>query len=291
MLYMRLMVEDKNVQRWIIVENSYDFNRDKKEVFLKEALKENRFRQFLDKIYICEQSMPVPHTRHFKELPIYQPYAKQGYYFSIEQVQRMLAISKMMEDNDQIDTTYVIICDLDEFFTPQPNDHEELMIFAKKKDSLTLARRKFMWDYNNISFRHATVPMINLGWSLIDPFRRLGQARFYNHELFSSNLHMVSEYHNCFSRELIHKKYISHPHPGRHSNLALQLSLKMNHSLISIGNCTEFERNDPIRCEMLDLESNLIPKEIKECSHMFTNCIDTAYKKNRSLCYWYNNWR
>ena len=167
-------------------------------------------------------------------------------------------------------------------FTRQPlSDHRQLIEILKTKtpDNLLLSRRKFHFDYDNISAQVRGTPLVNLGWALLSPFERLAQARFRNAPAYRSRSHMISEYHNCFPMQDLIKKYFSHPHTVSFSHLEFSLAAKMNHILVPISKIECLEANSDIKCETLELSSKYIPEFIQKNSKYLTKAIDKNYKK------------
>ena len=292
MLYLHLGCETDFVDRWVITENTYDFKRRKKKKFLKELVNQDRFSRYRDRVSVNTVSICPEHNRFFKELAIYQPYGQQGYFFIPEQLQRLSAITWLLHNNCNPEATYVLVSDCDEFYCPSHEDHRLLtgLLKAQAPDKLLLARRKFHFDYNNISMQHRSTPLVNLGWALISPFERLAQARFRSAPLYQSQDHLISEYHNCFQLEDLRHKYVSHPHPESFSNLEFLLASKMNHVLVTLSKLNDLQESSDIRCETLSLSHKYIPKFIRENSEYLTNSVDKSYGENRSRCSLYSSW-
>ena len=293
MLYLHLGCETDFVDRWVITENTFDFKRRRKKQFLKELISQDRFSPYRDRVSINTVSICPEHNKYFKELPIYQPYYQQGYFFIPEQLQRLSAVSWLLENNCNPEMTYVVVSDCDEFYCPTHEDHIRLagLLKTEAPDKLLLARRKFHFDYDNISLQLRATPLVNLGWSLVSPFERLAQARFQSAPVYQSQDHMISEYHNCFHLEDLRHKYVSHPHTVSFSNLEFSLASKMNHVLVPLSRLEGLTESSDIRCESLSLSHKYVPRFIRKNSKYLTKSVDKNYRNNRAASPLYSLWR
>jgi len=299
LLLLKLTVENPFISKWVIVENSYTFQGQRKNKYLDQIINEKEFDKFRDKIHLIsldknfhldyEPSLFLVVKRRVKrwlnqflgrkyELIPYSEFAA----FHCEIEQRYAAERYIAEnfDNDDI----VFPGDTDEIWDLNDGKYKSFVeIVNKHRKPIHFFRKVFCYDFDNYSNRERYAPVIRVR----DILKRKYAFHYYKHQgeknIFTSTQIYFFEYTYCFSKPAMIRKLRTFAHVTDLDDSALEFSLRHNISLTTPDNANiTFFNNEENICTREVLTEFNSPLYVREhFNYLSTNLIPENYLENR----------
>ena len=227
LLWVKFNIEDPYIAEWIITESSYNFQGKRKELYLEEILKQERFAPFRNKIHYIkldtnfhfEYEPPLKEVfkrkvkrflnRNFGKKFEFVTYTELASFYA-EMNQRQACVPYIQKKYNPTDV--VILCDTDEMFDFNDGKIEEFeKLLSKNHTPFYIPRLVFCYDFDNYTNRKRNVPIIRAN------DLKNTKVQFIKHPKLKSfilkkEIPFVFEYTFCFSREAIWKKLSSFAH-------------------------------------------------------------------------------
>lgn len=225
LLWLKLNMEDPLIQEWVVVENSYTLQGERKGHHLKNLIHEDpRFARFLPKIHLIECEIKgdgnVDRGRVFDDDA-----------FEVERAQRESALEYLLSRYS--DRDYVLISDVDECLDAQARRRRRLLQrkLTQGGDVILVPRIRFWFDYDNRGLGRRSVPVVSIA-----ALRRHGGLSRHREESIWMPVvwkhEMVFEYSYCFSRDEIMRKFDTFAHTGFERD-EVDMALDLNYRPVS----------------------------------------------------------
>lgn len=275
-LWVKLNLEYRGVQKWIIIENDYSLRGAYKGHHLNKLLRDDkRFDLFKEQITVMEMSEQYIAPDPFND------------DFTIEIKQRNLPFDYIVDH--YADDYWVKVSDVDEAL-----DFEEPYRFSEilgeylnyNRESFAFQLLRYWYDFDNgVYYRHshrsATVGTLKKYGSIV------GATNNSNTQMINFSRPVAFEYSFCFSRDGLWKKLNTFSHPG-YTEEDLESALKCNHWVKASrrqesDNNREYNLADPMNwfgtVDLTPLNSpEFVRNNLKELK---TYIVDKNYKENR----------
>lgn len=272
-LWVKLNVEDKLIDEWVVVENSHTHQGRYKGFFFNDLIaNEPRFHQFRSKIHVIESDI-VPHFDP-DDRKIFDSDATQ-----IDRAQRAKAVPYIVDNYD--DQDYVLLSDVDECLDADSATRRRLLRrkVRRGEDHVLVPRIRYWFDYDN---RWSTRRCVNL--VSVRQLKKNGDLDTYLQERSRPVIwrhEMMFEYSFCFSREGIDRKMDSFLHTG-FSPEDVETALRYNHRPISAHRPRQLSLNLEWWFEKRRLTPRNSPAFVrKNLALLRTDVVSRHYRKNR----------
>jgi hypothetical protein len=280
LLLLKFILEDRGVDEWIILENSYSFQGDYKGLQARKLIySDNRFACYRNKIRFIEREEKT------KVLPKHQMLDEESY--KVEFWQRDLAQDYFLEHYSEDD--WIMISDVDEMidFTDTGRSRE---LFKRMQIStegvLNIPIKRFWYDFDNEYKVLLWRPLCNKRY-LLYTGKKLHEVRSDSFKRKEKNWKNIIgfEYSSCYDREFILRKFYTSTHTGLGAE-DLQTSLRYNHRPVSLSYINKVRKDKKFFFETVPLTGYNSPAIVRENLAVYkTNAIDKNYKRNRKEAY------
>lgn len=275
LLWVKFNLEDKMVDKWIILESPYTFQGQYKGLHAKKILKDEKFNKFIDKVVV------ISPNEDFQ--PLHGGSNVEGKNFERENHQRSLCLSYILHNLQDSDT--VIISDTDEAidFSDQNRSDAVMQILQQYDVPLKIQRMRYWFDFDNRCF----LPTIHIPFVPVKYLRENPQwinARHFDHlPKFNFNETPVAfEYSYCFrSFEDVWRKKCTYSHTG-FTEESVRTALECNHWPRSELRGEKVGQEPYDFFEKVELNEVNSPKFVRDnLEYLRTNIVDANYKENR----------
>ncbi len=280
LLLLKLILEDKGVDEWIILENAYSFQGDYKGLQARNLINsDDRFTPYRNKITFVEREEKT------KRLPKHQMLDEESY--KVEFWQRDLAQDYFFEH--YLEDDWITISDVDEMidFTETKRKEE---LFERMKTCITgvlnFPIKRFWYDFDNEYKIILWRPMCNKRY-LSRTRKKLHEVRCDSFKRKGKNWKNIIgfEYSSCYDKEFMLRKFYTSTHTGLGPE-ELEKSLLYNHRPVSPAYINRIRKDKKFFFETVTLTAHNSPEIVRENLNNYkTNAIDKSYKRNRKEGY------
>src|SRR6266536_1576554 len=227
LLLLKLQLENKGIDEWIILENAYTLQGAWKGFHAKQVIQsDERFLPYLSKIVVIEKEYKT------KLLP--RHVMMDEFSFQAEHVQRDFAYEHFINSYNSCD--WIMISDVDEMmdFTDNSRYNELISKMQSSNDGLLKVPTKRYWyDFDNEYRVLIGNAMCNKKYLLANN-KKLSQVRFENRCILRKGWRNIIqfEYSGCFDKEFMLRKFYTSTHTGLGPE-ELEKSLLYNHRPVS----------------------------------------------------------
>ena len=281
-LYLKLILEEQYISEWVIVENNYSFQGEKKQYFLDSILREERFKIFSSKVTYLKCSYR-PEELKGKLTGVYDEIAMRTEEFQREIAKEYL-ISKY-----QTKDTYILLSDTDEMIDFSCPDRANLVMNKMKKghDFFRIPHTRFWYDFDNLWSEIRSIPAVSLSY-IIDSKYTLSHIRFF---ICGSGpaplwkLEVAFEYSYCFEKQGIFRKYDSFFHTGVTKD-EIEQAISCNHIVVSKARDQALTLEPKYWLKKANLTPSNSPEYVRQnLSNFKTNVIPPSFQFNRYKTY------
>ena len=298
LLWVKFNIEDPYIAEWIITESSYTFQGKRKELYLEEILKQERFAPFRNKIHYIkldtnfhfEYEPPLKEVfkrkvkrflnKNFAKRYEFVTYTELASFYA-EMNQRQACVPYIQKKYKPTDV--VILCDTDEMFDFNDGKIKEFEeILSKNKTPFYIPRLVFCYDFDNYTNRKRYVPIIRAN------DLRNTKVQFIKHPrsksfILKGEVPFVFEYTFCFSKEAIWKKLSSFAHVTEMNKEDIEYCFDNNISFIAKNKISDVYKKDKENFyEKLILDETNSPTFFrKHFDSLKTEIVASNYLENR----------
>lgn len=288
LLLVKLHLENKFVNAWVIVEHAYNFRQKPKGLFLRRILDSDpRFAEFLSKIILIEMKEP------FKDISLdYRPawmLDDEAVMFSREYQQRQSGFSYIAENFPE--DTWVMVTDVDESVDFSSDIRAQILINCLQQiggNPFNVPRIRHWYDFDNRSNAEFYVPFQTIKY-IKESGRSLPLLRSRGHSLgLQREVDLCFEYSFCFGKPAIYQKLQSFSHTGFDSYI--DVAIECNHWLYrpADGDAETYLCSNPtLRLfeKIIPMRHNS-PQYVREnIDRLRTGNIPVNYRENRRARY------
>jgi len=279
LLYLKLLLEDSQVNYWILQENHYTTQGEPKNVFAKQILAQSRFDKFRDRVIICTANTNIAQGN------------QEGINFSRENWQRALCLPTL--SNIASEDTRILISDVDElidFSSTYRSDKFFQYVQKYPNDAICIGRMRYWYDYDNRCYipnlQIPTLPYYQIkdDPTLIGRIRNIYYGEQYRGYRFSANEDPIGfEYSYVFkSSNDIWRKKTTFAH-NNYTKECIKIALECNHFPSSpLRNNRNPGSGKYDWLEKVILTEQNSPEYVrKNINTLRTNLVDPNYKANR----------
>ena len=272
------------VSEWVLVENAYTFRGEYKGLFAKDLIAAPEFGPFRNRISVVSSEIAFPHVR---------PDDRNGdtITFRSQYAQRDSAMEHLLQRWRGHPDAWILISDTDECLDVSTSLKRHRLRRATHlgSDLLTLARRRFWFDFDNMWFAKRSTPLVRMSalaeW--VRAGKSLGELRGRGILGDSSGglNHLLYEYSTCFDIAGVYRKYDTVAHVGMLRE-DIDRALECNHrpQFRIKGQRLGFSRDDWL--ERVRLTERNSPAYVREhFERLRTGNIPDNYAENRKRLY------
>lgn len=198
LLFLKLTLEQECVNEWVLIENEYDYRGRKKGYFLKEALKQERFGPFRERITVFAESFCLGRPDEEKG---YDPQSYAEMEWRLRDAPTKYILNKYAESDR------VLVTDVDELFDFSSPARRDKIFGAFKQHSgpIQFDRVRYIYDFDNHAKREEG-DMISPSYTIND--LRTGRAKLRDKKWIGELVRnedkpAVFEYCFCFPYDAI----------------------------------------------------------------------------------------
>ena len=289
LLWVKFNIEDPYIAEWIITESSYTFQGKRKELYLEEILKQERFAPFRNKIhyikldtnFLFKRKVKSFLNRNFGKKYEFVTYTELASFYA-EMNQRQACVPYIQKKYNPTDV--VILCDTDEMFDFNDGKIEKFKkILSQNKTPFYIPRLIFCYDFDNYTNRDRYSPIVSVQNLVGNKYstHRLRHPIIRN--LVKEDKIFAFEYTFCFPKDAIYKKLASFAHVTEMNKEDIEYCFDNNISFIAKDKIDEaYKKNKENFYDKLILEENNSPFFIREYSYnLKTEVVDPNYIENR----------
>jgi 23S rRNA U2552 (ribose-2'-O)-methylase RlmE/FtsJ len=281
LLLLKFHLENDGIHEWVILENNYTYQGEKKPYDAEKVLQDERFAPFRKKIKIIKGEIKAP--------KIYDQISNNdAIAFKVEFAQRELArnyILKTLSDDD-----YIVIADTDEsidFSDPIRSKEIYDAIETKKRDDIiSLKLRRYWYDINNeygVTYAQTLVKVgaVRSQAKLLAEFR----TEYKSVVKFDTDKIVAFEYSHVFPLEHIERKFRTFSHTG-YTIADLEQAFRCNHRVRSSAYDGIILPTKRYFFELISINIENSPAYVLDnAEKLRTNHIDPNYNFNRKIDY------
>ncbi|WP_103027996.1 hypothetical protein [Salinibacter altiplanensis] len=284
-LWVKLNLESRYVDKWIICENEYTFQGEHKGLHARKVIEsQRRFDEFRDRVRIIESSWKPPEIHDKKG--VYDELAFESEYRQREMA-RDFALEELPEEG------WLMISDCDECLDTLNHERVERLRNKLKKENkvANLPRKRFWFDYDMLWVTKRHVPIVSKSF-LSSTEKKIGRIREDN--ITSPKCWdkpLVFEYSFCYNQGQINKKYDSQSHTG-FTKKEIEKGIKCAHVPVSNLRNGSLTSDPRYWLEKSNLDKTASPGFVRQnFQSLETNVVPENYWTNRFTHYpqlWFN---
>ena len=280
LLLLKFTVEDAGVDEWVMLENSYTLQGEKKPFHAAKVLEDKRFDPFRHKVKIIQG--------HIKGKEVYKEVENNdAHAFNVEFAQREMVREYLEEKYDDADL--VVVSDTDESIDFSNNKRKEEIYKAIQDNPgkiVNLKLRRYWYDIDNeylIPYAQTLIPVSKLR----NDDRKLAEIRNANKAVssFDTKSVVAFEYSHVFPLAHIERKFRTFAHTG-YTLKDLRQSFRCNHRPASKKYGKSVQKNDRYFFKSIEIDQNNSPAYVLQNDNLLrTGHIDPDYEHNRRIDY------
>ncbi len=280
LLLLKLQLEDRGIDEWLILENAYTLQGEKKGFHARKVLaSDERFVPYLHKITIIEKEFET------KLLP--KHVIMDEFSFKAEHAQRDFGYEYFINRYSEQD--WILISDVDEMmdFTDE-NRYNELISKMKlsQEGLLKVPTKRYWHDFDNEYQVLIGNAVCNKKYLVMNN-KKLSQVRFENRCILRKGWKNIIqfEYSSCFDKEFILRKFYTSTHTGLGPE-DMEKSLLYNHRPVSPAYINKVRKDKKFFFETVKLTEYNSPAIVRDNLNKYkTHSLDKHYQKNRKAAY------
>ena len=280
LLLLKLQLEDSGIDEWLVLENSYTLQGERKGFHARKVLEsDERFQPYLGKITIIEKEYEN------KLLP--RHVMMDEFSFKAEHVQRDFGYEHFI--NKYSDEDWIMISDVDEMmdFTDNNRYNELISKMRSSNDGLLKVPTKRYWhDFDN-EYRVLIGNAVCNKKYLLTHNKKLSQVRFENRCVLRKGWKNVIqfEYSSCYHKDFMLRKFYTSTHTGL-SPEDLEKALLYNHRPVSPAYINKVRKDKKFFFETVQLTKDNSPTIVRENLGQYkTNAVNKNYRESRKQAY------
>jgi hypothetical protein len=279
LLLLKCILEDKMIDEWILLENSYSFQGDHIGLNAEKLINDDpRFEKYKHKLTI------IAREEKTKFLPKHVFLDEDSY--KVEYWQRDLAHDYFMKKYD--DEDWIIISDVDEMidFSNEERKQELLERMSTSNGLLNFPTRRYWYDFDNAYQQLIGNSMCTKRY-LAATGKYLHEVRVENRKVLKKGWKNIIafEYSSCYEEKFVLRKFYTFGHTGFTPN-DLKQALRCNQRPTRELATWKAENNKYWFFETVKLDQRNSPKYVREnLPYYKTGLIHKNYKQNRKTDY------
>jgi hypothetical protein len=277
LLWVKFNLENKGVDQWIIIENSYTFQGEYKGLHAKDIIfNDERFKNFRDKVHIIEGEI----------IPRENVSGRKGKFdsiaFEVEHAQRELAKDYLLQNFKKKD--FLFISDADECLDLSNEKRRKLLYKKIKKNDFTkVPRNRYWFDFDNLWMKNRSTPIVRLDLIYYNSIAKLRSTGIS--DTLNWRKKILFEYSFCFSKEKIYRKFCSQSHTG-FSEEDINLALRCNHVPVSSIRGEKITLHPKFWLKKISPKKEKQPEFVqRNLNFLRTNVISKNYLYERRITY------
>lgn len=275
LLFIKFNLENDAVDYWIIQENGYTLQGEKKPLYAEQVLSQDRFKPYLSKVIIASADH------------LFYPNCKdENINFQRENWQRTLATQFLQTTTD---SGYVIVSDVDEAFDFSDKERSKRLfeIIEQNHDLVHIGRMRYWYDYDNRCYLpNIRIPLVKLEIVRGNP-GVLGQVRHFTQKVYDAGEEPLAfEYSYVFrNMEDVWRKKCTYAHTN-FTEESIKIALECNHWPRPPERGEKLGDNPYDFFETVELNEKNSPAFVRENLTSFkTNIVNPNYKEARKQRY------
>ena len=274
LLWVKFNLEDNHVDKWIIQENEYTLQGEKKGLHANEVLKDKRFDKFRDKVHIIsvsQQLMPADN--------------RENTNFQREGWQRMLCRDYLVA-NYHDKPTLVLVSDVDESVDFSDFDRAQRYIeiaLTHYPNQFCVGRMRYWYDYDNRCYLpDIRIPTISVEQIMANP-NILAQCRHNAVNIYDAGETPIAFEYSYVFRNMadVWRKKCTYAHTN-FTEECIEEALKCNHWPRTMNRGEKLGDNEYDFFEKVELTPENSPKFVRDnLTYLKTNIVSVNYQDNR----------